>query len=211
MVRVHVGTPDCTCTGARDTGRTWHSLQQYAVRLHLEQSSSLCSGLRQSLLSQGRSESAHSAPAAATASPVFDMTASLQRMAARAAASPTQEAGLLSLCLAREPSSQPRPPRVSPAKIDPESRVEGQVNSRKKSRFSSAFETRSFKSLFKSGAPNEPHSHAGIWHRAPGHCLPAVVRLEVPRMGPSDLRKAGGRAPPALSSPWVLYCKRKGL
>jgi len=29
----------------------------------------------------------------------------------------------------------------------------------------------------------------------------------VPRMGPSDLRKAGGRAPPALSSPWVLYCK----
>ena len=112
-VRMHVGTPDCTRTGARDTGRTWHSLQQYAVRLHLEQSSSLCCVLRQSLLSQAR-ESAHSAPAAAAASPVFDMTASLQRMAARAAASPTEEAGLLSPCLAPEPASSRPAPRSAP-------------------------------------------------------------------------------------------------
>ena len=105
MVCAHVGTPDCTCTGARDTGRTWHSLQQYAVRLHLEQSSSLFIVLRQSLLSQGRSELARSAPEAAAASPVFDMTASLQRMAARAAASTTQGARLLCLCLALEPAS----------------------------------------------------------------------------------------------------------
>ena len=40
---------------------------------------------------------------------VFGMTASLQRMTARAAASPTQEAGLLSLCLAQEPASSLAP------------------------------------------------------------------------------------------------------